>query len=148
VSRFRSSCMTTNPLDRQQDLMDLLRQDTRHSIVQMLLGHPKHLASADKIDYFVSNKSMATVDEQLDVLVDAGILGVYEFPRTNRPGDSRGCSMDSLPQGLGFWMISISCAGQPWHRPCTRRRRKQRKSNDTRKLRDLPETVREAFELG
>lgn len=77
----------TNPLDRQRDLMALLSQETRHSIVQTLLGHPSGLASADEINYFVANKSKKTIDEQLERLEDAGVLGVYEHAANK---DSRG----------------------------------------------------------
>ncbi|MDS0221672.1 ArsR family transcriptional regulator [Haloarcula sp. S1AR25-5A] len=69
-----------NPLERQQKLMELLSQETRHSIIQALLGHPKTLASADEINHFIPSKSKKTVGEQLDVLVEASILAVYEYP--------------------------------------------------------------------
>lgn len=69
-----------NPLERQRELMKLLSQETRHSIIQTLLGHPSHLASAAEINHFVANKSKKTVDEQLAMLVEADILSVYEYP--------------------------------------------------------------------
>lgn len=69
-----------NPLERQRELMELLSQETRHSIIQTLLGHPKLLASAAEINHFVPSKSKKTVEEQLDVLVGADILAVYEHP--------------------------------------------------------------------
>lgn len=69
-----------NPLERQRKLMELLSQETRHSILQALMGHPKILASADEINYFVPSKSKKTVEEQLDVLVEADILAIYEYP--------------------------------------------------------------------
>lgn len=69
-----------NPLERQRELMELLSQETRHSIVQALVGHPKLLASADEIDHFVPSKSKKSVEEQLDVLVEADILAIYEYP--------------------------------------------------------------------
>ncbi|WP_137290307.1 ArsR family transcriptional regulator [Natronorubrum halophilum] len=69
-----------NPLERQRELMELLSQETRHSIIQALVGHPKILASADEINHFIPSKSKKTVEEQLDVLVEANILAIYEYP--------------------------------------------------------------------
>ena len=69
-----------NPLERQRELMALLSQETRHSILQALVGHPKILASADEINHFIPSKSKKTVQEQLDVLVEADILSIYEYP--------------------------------------------------------------------
>jgi hypothetical protein len=69
-----------NPLERQRELMELLSQETRHSIIQALVGHPKTLASADEINHFIPSKSKKTVEEQLDVLVEADILAIYENP--------------------------------------------------------------------
>ncbi|EMA16152.1 helix-turn-helix domain-containing protein [Haloarcula amylolytica] len=69
-----------NPLERQRELMALLSQETRHSIIQALLGHPAALASADEINHLIPSKSKKTVDEQLAVLVDAEILAIYDYP--------------------------------------------------------------------
>jgi hypothetical protein len=69
-----------NPLERQRELMELLSQETRHSIVQALLGHPEVLASAAEINHFVPSKSKKTVEEQLGVLVEAEILAIYDYP--------------------------------------------------------------------
>jgi hypothetical protein len=69
-----------NPLDRQRELMGLLSQETRHRIIQALVGHPKNLASTDEINHFAPSKSKKTVEEQLDVLVEANILAIYEYP--------------------------------------------------------------------
>ncbi|MCL9817525.1 ArsR family transcriptional regulator [Natronocalculus amylovorans] len=66
-----------NPLERQRELMQLLSQETRHSIIQALLGHPEVLASAAEINHFVPSKAKKTVEEQLDVLVAADILAIY-----------------------------------------------------------------------
>jgi hypothetical protein len=69
-----------NPLDRQRALMDLLSQETRHDIVQALLGHPEHLASEQELDYLVDDKSRGAVEGAIDRLVEEGILAIYEHP--------------------------------------------------------------------
>jgi len=65
------------PLEEQRELMELLGQETRHSVVQFILGHPAHLASMDELDYMVADKTKKTVDDAVDTLVDAGILAEY-----------------------------------------------------------------------
>jgi hypothetical protein len=60
------------------EVAEFLSHETRHSIVQTVLGHPKVLASAAEIDYFVADEAGRTVDEQLDRLVEADILQVHE----------------------------------------------------------------------
>jgi len=80
ISAHSRSDEEENPLERQRELMKLLSQETRHNIIQALLGHPEVLASADELNHFVPSKSKKTVEEQLEVLVGADILAVYEYP--------------------------------------------------------------------
>jgi hypothetical protein len=80
LSGHSNSDREDNPLERQRELMELLSQETRHSIIQALLGHPEILASADEINHFIPSKSKKTVDEQLEVLVEAEILAIYDHP--------------------------------------------------------------------
>jgi hypothetical protein len=67
-----------NPLDRQREMMKLLSQETRHDIVQALLGHPHHSASEDELDYLVHNKSTGAVQDAIGRLVEEDILAVYQ----------------------------------------------------------------------
>lgn len=67
-----------DPLDRQREMMQVLSQETRHDVVQALLGHPHHLASEDEIDYLVHDKSTGAVQDALGRLVEEDILAVYE----------------------------------------------------------------------
>jgi hypothetical protein len=77
-TRNSASAADPNPLDRQREMMQLLSQETRHDIVQALLGHPHHLASEDEIDYLVHNKSTGAVQDALGRLVEEDILAIYE----------------------------------------------------------------------
>lgn len=76
-----------NPLDRQREMMQLLSQETRHDIVQALLGHPHHLASEDEIDYLVHNKSAGAVHDALGRLIDEDILAIYEHESNKNTRD-------------------------------------------------------------
>jgi DNA-binding PadR family transcriptional regulator len=68
---------TPNPLDQQREVMDLLSQETRHQIIQVILGHPAHLPSADELDYFIADKTKKSITDQLDRLQNAGIIEEY-----------------------------------------------------------------------
>lgn len=67
----------TNPLDRQRELMELLSQETRHQIIQTILGHPEHLPSADELDYIIADKTKKSITDQLDRLREEDILAEY-----------------------------------------------------------------------
>jgi len=67
---------TSAPYETQRTVQRYLSQETRHHILQVLLGHPDHLVSATEFDYYIS-KSRATISEQLADLADHGILAQY-----------------------------------------------------------------------
>lgn len=93
-----------NPLDQQRELMELLSQETRHNIIQVVLGHPHHLVSEDELNYYIPEKSKKAIIDQAGVLTDAGILAHYDYPE-NR--DTRG-----LPRKFyGFTKDSIDVLG-------------------------------------
>jgi predicted transcriptional regulator len=60
----------------QQRIRELLSQETRHLIVQLILGHPAHLTSLAELDYMIPKNEAAILD-QLETLQAAGILDVY-----------------------------------------------------------------------
>lgn len=68
-----------NPLDKQRELMDLLSQETRHQIIQTILGHPEHLPSADELDYIIADKTKKSITDQLDRLQEEGIIEEYTY---------------------------------------------------------------------
>ena len=138
-----------NPLERQRELMELLSQETRHSIIQALLGHPEVLASADELNHFVPSKSKKTVKEQLEVLVGAEILAVYEYPPNQ---EKRG-----LPwKFYGFTEYGADILGDfnylngvPMARAVHQKTRKPEKieRHETAPRPPLPESVRATFRL-
>jgi DNA-binding transcriptional ArsR family regulator len=62
--------------EEQRRVYDLLSQETRHLVLQHVLGHPAHLPSLGELDYVIP-KSASAIGDQLDALVDAGMLAVY-----------------------------------------------------------------------
>jgi hypothetical protein len=149
ISAHTNADKEENPLERQRELMALLSQETRHSIIQALLGHPEILASADEINYFIPSKSKKTVDEQIAVLADAEILAVYEYPPNK---DKRG-----LPwKFYGFTEYGADILGEfnylkgvPMARAVHQKTRKPEKveRHETAPRPPLPKSVRVTFRL-
>lgn len=67
------------PFEEQRQIYDLLSQETRHLILQFILGHPDHLPSLDEFAYMVP-KNKAAIRDQLAVLSDNDIIDCYQYP--------------------------------------------------------------------
>lgn len=65
-----------DPFAEQREVRELLSQETRHLVVQCILGHPHHLASLAELAYMIPKNEGAILD-QLETLQAAGILDVY-----------------------------------------------------------------------
>lgn len=66
----------TAPYETQRTVQRYLSQETRHNILQVLLGHPKHLVSVTEFDYYIS-KSRSTIHEQVVDLGNHELLTQY-----------------------------------------------------------------------
>jgi hypothetical protein len=64
------------PYETQRTVQRYLSQETRHNILQVILGHPAHLVSVTECDYYIS-KSRSTIREQLENLANHEILRQY-----------------------------------------------------------------------
>lgn len=76
----------TDPYEQQRRLHELLAQETRHLIVQFLLGHPAHLISLKEFSYIIP-KSDGAIRDQLDRLIDAGLLAEYIYEPSRQKRD-------------------------------------------------------------
>ncbi|ODR80304.1 hypothetical protein BG842_20015 [Haladaptatus sp. W1] len=65
-----------DPFAEQRRMRELLSQETRHLIIQLILGHPAHLVSLAELDYMIP-KNEAAILNQLETLREADILDVY-----------------------------------------------------------------------
>lgn len=65
-----------DPFGEQQKMRELLGQETRHLIVQCILGHPHHLASLAELTYMIQKNEGAILDH-LETLREANLLDVY-----------------------------------------------------------------------
>lgn len=66
----------SEPYKTQRTVQRYLSQETRHQILQVLLGHPSHLASMTELEYFIP-RNRATIREHLLKLEDHKILMQY-----------------------------------------------------------------------
>lgn len=64
------------PYETQRTVQRYLSQETRHNVLQVILGHPEHLVSVTEFDYYVP-KSRSTISEQLDDLASRRIVEQY-----------------------------------------------------------------------
>lgn len=74
------------PFAEQQRLFKLLSQDTRHLIIQELLGHPAHLMSLAELEY-MTGKSGAAIKDQLETLDEADIVAQYTYEPSREKRD-------------------------------------------------------------
>jgi predicted ArsR family transcriptional regulator len=67
------------PFEEQRQIYDILSQETRHLILQFVLGHPDHLPSLDELAHMMP-KNKAAIRDQLEVLSDNDIIDCYRYP--------------------------------------------------------------------
>lgn len=75
-----------DPGIEQREMMELLSQETRHSVIMAILGHPDHLASLTEIEEMVP-KSTGAITDGLDVLEEEGLLRRFETVEPDNPND-------------------------------------------------------------
>lgn len=64
------------PYETQRTVQRYLSQETRHNILQVLLGHPAHLASTTELAYYIP-RSRSAISDQLADLDDHEIITQY-----------------------------------------------------------------------
>lgn len=137
------------PFEEQRRIYELLSQETRHLILQYVLGHPSHLPSLDELAFMIP-KNKAAIRDQLEVLREAGILERYEYPPNENSRD-----LPSQFYGLTEYGVDVLAEynylrGLPVARTVydnTRLSEKARRHRDAPRP-DLPETVDQALAIG
>ena len=86
MSETHTGAADAGPFAEQQRLFELLSQDTRHLIIQELLGHPAHLMSLAEFEY-MTGKSQAAIKDQLETLIEAGLLARYTYEPSREKRD-------------------------------------------------------------
>ncbi|UHQ98511.1 hypothetical protein HYG81_23335 (plasmid) [Natrinema zhouii] len=83
------------PYETQRTVQRYLSQETRHNILQVLLGHPSHLASTTELAYYIP-RSRSAISDQLVDLADHKIIAQYHHEPN---ADSRDVPAD-------FWGVT------------------------------------------
>lgn len=68
----------TSPFEAQRAMHELLSQETRHHILQTILGHPAHLVSLAELGYY-TQKSESAILDQLRELINHDIVAAYTY---------------------------------------------------------------------
>jgi len=148
MSESHSRTADAGPFAEQQRIFKLLSQDTRHLIIQELLGHPVHLMSLAELEY-MTGKSQAAIKDQLETLIDAGILARY----THEPSEKK---RDLPSQFYGFTVRGVELLhdykylrGLPVARALYENTRKTEKieRHESSPRPELPAAVSEALEF-
>ena len=66
------------PIEKQRRAHQFLTREIRYHIIQAVLGHPRHLATLDELEYLVP-KNRSTIREHLDRLADKQVMAKYKY---------------------------------------------------------------------
>lgn len=141
-----SSASDSRPFEEQRRIFDLLSQETRHLIIQYILGHPEHLMSLDELDYMIP-KSKAAISDQLDNLIDAGILALYRYEPSEDKRDLPSKFYGLTERGIEVLNEYNYLRGVPVARALYKNTRKSDKleRHEDAPRPGLPEAVQEVF---
>lgn len=89
------------PFEEQRQIYKHLSQETRHLVLQYILGHPAHLLSLDEFAYLIP-KNKAAIRDQLHVLEEADIIKQY-----NHSPNEKSRSLPSQFYGLSEYGIEV-----------------------------------------
>jgi predicted ArsR family transcriptional regulator len=143
-----SETADAGPFAEQQRLFKLLSQDTRHLIVQELLGHPSHLMSLAELEY-MTGKSQAAIKDQLETLIDADLLGRYTFDPSEGTRDLPSQFYGFTERGVEILHEYKYLRGLPLARAVYENTRKTEKieRHKSAPRPELPDAVTEALEF-
>lgn len=148
MSESHTGAAETGPFAEQQRLFKLLSQDTRHLIIQELLGHPTHLMSLAELEY-MTGKSQAAIKDQLETLIGAEILACYRHEPSEDKRDLPSQFYGFTERGVEILHDYKYLRGLPVARALYENTRKTEKieRHESAPRPDLPATVAEALEF-
>lgn len=137
-----------DPFSEQREMRDLLSQETRHLIVQCILGHPQHLTSLGELAYMIQKNEGAILD-QLETLQNAGILDVYVHEPNESSRDLPSRFWGPTERGIDVLYEHNFLRGVPVARAVYEETRKSEKviRHETAPRPSLPAGVRAALEF-
>jgi DNA-binding Lrp family transcriptional regulator len=148
MSETDTGAADAGPFAEQQRLFKLLSQDTRHLIIQELLGHPAHLMSLAELEY-MTGKSQAAIKDQLERLIDAGLLSQYTYEPSEEKRDLPSQFYGFTEQGVEVLHDYKYLRGLPVARALYENTRKTEKieRHESAPRPELPEAVAEPLEF-
>jgi DNA-binding Lrp family transcriptional regulator len=148
MSETDTGAADTGPFAEQQRLFKLLSQNTRHLIIQELLGHPAHLMSLAELEY-MTGKSQAAIKDQLEALIDAGLLAGYTYEPSERKRDLPAQFYGFTERGVEVLHDYKYLRGLPVARALYENTRKTEKieRHESAPRPELPDAVAEALEF-
>lgn len=73
--------------DTDRELLHLVTQMTRFTLLQNVVAHPEGMPSLRELDYVNPGKSKSTIRNHLAELVDHGVVETVELPKDERNRD-------------------------------------------------------------
>jgi len=136
------------PYAEQRRIFDLLSQETRHLIIQFILGHPHHSMSLGELAYMIP-KSKAAISDQLDRLIDEDILAAYHHEPSEDKRDLPATFYGPSERGVEILSDYKYLRGVPVIRALYRNTKKPEniQRHEAAPRPDLPEKVRKALEI-
>lgn len=143
-----SSTNDDGPFEEQRRIFELLSQRTRHLIIQFILGHPDHLMSLDELDYMIP-KSKAAISDQLDNLIDEGVLTLYTYEPSEGKRDLPSKFYGPTERGVEILYEFKYLRGVPVIRALYKNTKKTEKieRHECAPRPELPEKVRETLSM-
>lgn len=137
-----------DPFAEQREIRELLAQETRHLIVQCILGHPHHLASLAELAYMIQKNEGAILD-QLETLQDEGLLDVYVHKPNESARDLPSRFWGPTERGVEILYEHNFLRGVPIARAVYEETRKSEKvkRHETAPHPTLPEAVTDALDF-
>jgi len=148
MSETHTGAADAGPFAEQQRLFKLLSQETRHLIIQELLGHPAHLMSLAELEY-MTGKSQAAIKDQLETLSDAGLLARYTYEPSQDKRDLPSLFYGFTERGVDVLHDYKYLRGLPVARALYENTRKTEKieRHESAPRPELPTAVAEALEF-
>ena len=136
------------PFAEQRRIFDLLSQETRHLIIQEILGHPKHLVSLAELEYMVG-KTQAALKAQLENLIEANIVAQYVYEPSEGKRDLPSKFYGFTEHGVQILYNYKYLRGLPVARALYDQTRKTEKieRHETAPRPELPRAVAEALDF-
>jgi hypothetical protein len=137
-----------DPYETQRTVQRYLSQETRHNILQVIIGHPAHLVSVTEFAYYIP-KSWSTISEQLGDLASHGIVKKYIYEANSDARDVPSAFWGLTAFGLALLeeynylrgLPIMRAAHDATHKPETVQRHEKAPRPD------LPEAINEQLEF-